>query len=166
MPAPRPRALVRPARSGAVPAGCFSWTAKAGRAAATSPISTTLAWLPGQKRAARAMHAAYETRQRPPAGVRRCYTVSHGEKRKLKQRKAEQERERFLDEDHQGRITPHGRQEGRDMGELGNACRARAAECVLVARAVGWRGVNGPRNLLSLGVQFSPLGGDGDQPFE
>ena len=26
------------------------------------------------------------------------------------------------------------------MGKLGNACRARAAECVLVARAAGWRG--------------------------
>jgi hypothetical protein len=28
------------------------------------------------------------------------------------------------------------------MGKLGNACRARAAECVLAARAVGWRGDN------------------------
>ena len=26
------------------------------------------------------------------------------------------------------------------MGKLGNACRARAAECALVARAAGWRG--------------------------
>ena len=28
------------------------------------------------------------------------------------------------------------------MGKLGNACRARAAECVFVARAAGWRGDN------------------------
>jgi hypothetical protein len=26
------------------------------------------------------------------------------------------------------------------MGQLGNACRARAAECTLAARAAGWRG--------------------------
>ena len=28
------------------------------------------------------------------------------------------------------------------MGQLGNACRARAAECTLAARAAGWRGDN------------------------
>jgi hypothetical protein len=26
------------------------------------------------------------------------------------------------------------------MGQLGNVCRARAAECTLAARAAGWRG--------------------------
>jgi hypothetical protein len=28
------------------------------------------------------------------------------------------------------------------MGKLGDACRARATECALVARAAGWRGDN------------------------
>jgi hypothetical protein len=52
------------------------------------------------------MHAAYDEAKATHRGAVIAIRVSHGETRKLKQRKAEQERERFLDEI-TGRIYGH-----------------------------------------------------------
>ena len=49
------------------------------------------------------------------------------------------------------------------MGKLGNACRARAAECVLVARAAGWRGDNALKAMyLTLAQQWLDIAEIGD----
>ena len=49
------------------------------------------------------------------------------------------------------------------MGKLGNACRARAAECVLVARAAGWRGDNALKDMyLTLAQQWLDIAEIGD----
>ena len=49
------------------------------------------------------------------------------------------------------------------MGQLGNACRARAAECTLAARASGWRGDNALKALyLALAQQWLEIAIIGD----
>jgi hypothetical protein len=49
------------------------------------------------------------------------------------------------------------------MGQLGNACRARAAECTLAARAAGWRGDNALKALyLALAQQWLDIAEIGD----
>jgi hypothetical protein len=49
------------------------------------------------------------------------------------------------------------------MGQLGNACRARAAECTLAARAAGWRGDNALKSLyLALAQQWLEIAIIGD----
>jgi hypothetical protein len=49
------------------------------------------------------------------------------------------------------------------MGQLGNACRARAAECTLAARAAVWRGDNALKALyLALAQQWLEIAIIGD----
>jgi hypothetical protein len=49
------------------------------------------------------------------------------------------------------------------MGQLGNDCRARAAECTLAARAAGWRGDNALKALyLALAQQWLEIATIGD----
>ena len=49
------------------------------------------------------------------------------------------------------------------MGQLGNACRARAAECTLAASAAGWRGDNALKALyLALAQQWLEIAIIGD----
>ena len=49
------------------------------------------------------------------------------------------------------------------MGQLGNDCRARAAECTLAARAAGWRGDNALKALyLALAQQWLEIAIIGD----
>ena len=49
------------------------------------------------------------------------------------------------------------------MGQLGNACRARAAECTLAARAAGWWGDNALKALyLALAQQWLEIAIIGD----
>jgi hypothetical protein len=49
------------------------------------------------------------------------------------------------------------------MGKLGNACRARATECALVARAAGWRGDDALKAMyLTLAQQWVDIAEIGD----
>ena len=48
------------------------------------------------------------------------------------------------------------------MGQLGNACRARAAECTLAARAAGWRGDNALKALYLALAQWLEIAIIGD----
>jgi hypothetical protein len=49
------------------------------------------------------------------------------------------------------------------MGKLGDACRARATECALVARAAGWRGDDTLKRMyLTLAQQWLDIAEIGD----
>jgi hypothetical protein len=49
------------------------------------------------------------------------------------------------------------------MGKLGDACRARATECALVARAAGWRGDDALKRMhLTLAQQWLDIAEIGD----